>query len=595
MGKNNIRSEYVKDLLTEKDNLGAMLSESTSEAIKSFLGESVNKGLRNILSEADDSFTEEEVDDKAPEFKKNSKKDKKEKSDKDSKKKSSKKSEPKDDDDEDFDIEDKDGFDNENGFEDDTDDFDDEGDDLNDEDNEDFDDEGDDLNDEDNEDFDDEGNDLNDEDGDDFDADNDFDGNMESGEDDFEDPDDEIWDSMEEFKGEDGEYDLTGQDKDTVMKILKAMKPEDGVRVVKNDDDTYTVNDEENETEYVVELDEDEFIDGNDVEENGFDDVPNDEFDDDFNTEDFDDESDLDFGTGDEFDDVDSFEDDEFSDYPMAAECGMGECGLNETNLGYTDSYQKNTAMTMDSDDDSDNGSPIKMNAGLPRGSKNNGKRWVGNTSGKMAPYTSKTKSETLYEVELDEEGETDTTFNSGSSTSGQVPSTSEASTVAHGAHTKGLNGVSPKNRKDNGRAPHKSPMSSNENFERKIKAIMAENKELKKIANEIKRRLKENVVVNASLGKIIKLMVENSTTRDEKVNILNRFNKVKSVNESKELYETISNELKGSKKGGSKPSISSQLTEAKKTNQQIVESRLNESQDVKDMKDLITRLDKIK
>lgn len=561
MGKNNIRSEYVKDLLTEKDNLGAMLSESTSEAIKSFLGESVNKGLRNILSEADDSFTEEEVDDKAPELKKDSKKDKKKKPGKKSgetaKKKSDEKDGPKDDD-EDFEIEVKDEFD------DDTDDEEEEIDIVDDEDGE-------------------------SEEEDDFETGDDFDADMESGDEDFDNSDDEVWDSIEDFKGEDGEYDLTGQDKDTVMKVLKAMKPEDGVRIVKNDDETYTVDDEENGTEYVVELDEDDFMDGNDVEEDEFDDMADDGLDgnvptdleDDFDSEDYDD---LDFGTG---------EDDELDGYPMAAECGIGECGLNETNLGYTDNYQRNTAMTMDSDNGDDEGRPIKMNAGLPRGSRNNGKRWVGNTSGKMAPYTSKTKSETLYEVELEEDDmNTDTTFNSSSAT---TPSTSEASTVGHGTHTKGLNGASPRNRKEYGRAPHKSPMSSNENFERKVKAIMAENKELRKIAKEIKRQLKENVVVNASLGKIIKLMVENSTTRDEKVNILNRFNKVKSVNESKELYETISNELKGSKRGGSKPSIQSQLTEAKKTNQQIVENRLNESQDVKEMKDFITRLDAIK
>ena len=503
MGKKNIRSEYVKNLLAEKDNLGAMLSESTSEAIKSFLGESVNKGIRNILSEAEDSFTEEEVDDKTPEFTK-----------KDSKKDGDKKSEKKTDKEFETDIEEVEETETEDGDEFDIED-------------EEFDSEEEEPN-----------TDDKDSEDDDNETEEDFetDIDMEGGEDDS---DDEVWDSIEDFKGEDGEYDLTGQDKDTVMKVLKAMKPEDGVRIVKNDNGTFNVEDEEDGTEYVVELELD----------------------------------------------------DDFEDEPMAAECGVEECDLNEEDLGYTDDYQHNTAMTMDSDNGDDEGRPIKMNAGLPRGSKNNGKRWVGDTNGKMKPYsTSKpTKTEQIFEVELDEDDlDTDTTFN-------EEPSVEEASTVSHSTHTVGLKGVSPENRSEYGRAPHKSPKTSNENFERKVKAIMAENRELKKIANEIKKRLQENVVVNASLGKIIKLMVENSTTKDEKVNILNRFNKVKSVNESKELYETISNELKSSRNGNAKPSISNQITEAKKTKQQIVESRVNESTDVQEMKDFINRLDKIK
>lgn len=599
MTKKNIRSEYVKNLLAEKDNLGAMLSESTSEAIKSYLGESVNKGLRNILSEAEDSFTEEEVDDATPKLKKNSKKDAEKDSKKSTKKgkseKPTEKSEKEDEEEEvTVDITDDEG--NDDGSDDD--------DNFDYEDDEEFDIE-------DNDDFesdDDEGNDTDD---DDFDSENDFEGeddfddnsDMESG--DYDDgSEDEVWNSVEQFMGEDGEYDLTGQDKDTVMKVLKVMKPEDGVRIVQKGDGMYELDDENNDVEYVISLNENEIGDEDEM------DVENDyTFDDNGDLEDVHSEEDFFDDEGDEFERSEDFDvedipnedgfgsedydfdengdelDDEFD--PMD-----DECCLNEDDLGYDPHYGQNkTAMTMPSDSDDDNGSKIKMNAGLPKGSKNNGQRWVGNTNGKMAPYSNKT--ETLYEVELEEDDlNTDTTFNNNSTS---MPSTNEASTVANGAHTKGLVGSSPKNRVDNNRAPHKSgAKKSNENFERKVKAIMAENKELRKIATEIKKRLEENVVVNASLGKIIKLMVENSTTKDEKVNILNRFNKVKSVKESKELYESISSELKRSHKNNNSPMVGAQITEAKKTGQQIVENRLNESSDVKAMRDFIERLDRI-
>ena len=550
MTKKNIRSEYVKNLLAEKDNLGAMLSESTSEAIKSYLGESVNKGIKNILSEAEDSFTVEEVDDTTPKVKKDSEKETKEsKKDKNQEKN----------DDENISIE----VDN-------LDDFDDKNDDYEDDDSKTEDEPKGEL----------ETNDESEEE--EFES-NSYD-ELESG--DYEDDsDDEVWNSIDQFKGEDGEYDLTGQDKDTVLKVLKVMKPEDGVRIVKNDNGTYELNDENNDVEYIISLNENEDTDYSEMNVEGNYEVNNNDldFDEEIEVEDVPNEDG--FGS-EEFDFDEEFQENDDNLEPMDDEC------LNEDDMGYDPHYGQNkTAMTMPSDTDDNNGSQIKMNAGLPKGNKNNGQRWVGNTNGKMSPYSK--ESETLYEVELEEDDlDTDTTFNADENT----PSTNEASTVANGAHTKGLVGSSPKNRVDNNRAPHKSGAKmSNENFERKVKAIMAENKELKKIATEIKKQLKENVVVNASLGKIIKLMVENSTTRDEKINILNRFNNVKTVKEGKQLYESISSELKLSNKNNTKSQMfGNQITEAKKTKQEIVENKLNESSDVKAMREFIERLDKI-
>ena len=57
---------------------------------------------------------------------------------------------------------------------------------------------------------------------------------------------------------------------------------------------------------------------------------------------------------------------------------------------------------------------------------------------------------------------------------------------------------------------------------------------------------LKEAAVTNVNLGGIIKLISENSTTKEEKRDIINRFtNEVHTIEESKSLYKTISNELK--------------------------------------------------
>ena len=50
-------------------------------------------------------------------------------------------------------------------------------------------------------------------------------------------------------------------------------------------------------------------------------------------------------------------------------------------------------------------------------------------------------------------------------------------------------------------------------------------------------------------MGQVIKLLVNETTTANEKKTILERFNNVKTIKEGKTLYETIKRELNESKK----------------------------------------------
>jgi YVTN family beta-propeller protein len=119
-----------------------------------------------------------------------------------------------------------------------------------------------------------------------------------------------------------------------------------------------------------------------------------------------------------------------------------------------------------------------------------------------------------------------------------------------------------------------------------------AENKELKNIAAQLKQQLSEAVLINASLAKVIRLVTENATSRDEKINILNRFNKVKSLNECKSLYTQISAELANAHSVNNNL-LNKQLTEAKGQNKNmIVETNmLNQSEDLRQILDLNERL----
>ena len=97
-------------------------------------------------------------------------------------------------------------------------------------------------------------------------------------------------------------------------------------------------------------------------------------------------------------------------------------------------------------------------------------------------------------------------------------------------------------------------------------------------------------------MAKVVKLVTENSTTRDEKINILNRFNKVNNLKESRELYETISSELQQAHSVNNR-GLNNTLTEVKGQNKNLIveTNMLAQSEDLKQILDLQKRLMKIK
>ena len=60
----NIRSEYIKNLLEDKEALQSQMEGITESTIKSLLEDKVKDNLRQIISEDANAFEEEEVEDK---------------------------------------------------------------------------------------------------------------------------------------------------------------------------------------------------------------------------------------------------------------------------------------------------------------------------------------------------------------------------------------------------------------------------------------------------------------------------------------------------------------------------------------------------
>ena len=455
-----VRSEYIKKMMAESHNLEDKLKDVAQSTINSILEEKTNKNLRQILSEDEDSFSEEEVDDDVTLGS--------------------------------SDASDEEGASTEVG--------------------------------------------------------------STAGDDSA---DDSEWDDLEKYKDEDGEYDLRSMDKDELVKVLKVMSPDDAVRIVKNDDDTLTVTDESNDEEYELELDDDMNEFGDDDEEieieiGG---------DDDFDGDDVDGEEDIEIVPDD---------DDEF------------EVELDESNLGYTDNYQKKTAMTTpDNHEPADPKSTYSMDGGVPTGTE---KPWVGPK--KKSPYDDDVNEGCENECGYIEEGGHTVTQDGPYSRGDSKTWTNDAShkTPRNGSRA----GVKEKGTADN------MYSDVSESIKKKANQIFLENKQLKALMGKLQNQVNEAIVVNQSLANVIKIINENATTVNEKKDILRRFNECTTREDSNKLYAVISEELKREGKTHSNVAgtINSQLSESR---DRAVETPMFKSQDLSDTLNFMSRLDAIK
>ena len=92
------------------------------------------------------------------------------------------------------------------------------------------------------------------------DAEEDLDADVDSIEDEESGEDADLWNDLEKCKSADGEYDCRGMDDGNLLKVLKAMGPEDGIRVMSNGDGTVEVEVDgdliDGQQEFVIDLDD---------------------------------------------------------------------------------------------------------------------------------------------------------------------------------------------------------------------------------------------------------------------------------------------------------------------------------------------------
>jgi hypothetical protein len=79
---------------------------------------------------------------------------------------------------------------------------------------------------------------------------------------------------------------------------------------------------------------------------------------------------------------------------------------------------------------------------------------------------------------------------------------------------------------------------------ESELQSLREKNEEYRKALNLFRTKLNEVAVFNSNLAYATRLFTEHSTTKQEKINILKRFDGVETIKESKNLYRSIKDEL---------------------------------------------------
>jgi hypothetical protein len=128
------------------------------------------------------------------------------------------------------------------------------------------------------------------------------------------------------------------------------------------------------------------------------------------------------------------------------------------------------------------------------------------------------------------------------------------------------------------------------------IQTLREKNEEYRKALNIFREKLNEVAVFNSNLAYATRLFTEHTTTKQEKINILRRFDDVESLKESKSLYSSIKNELNTT---NSTQSVVTESIErigkspASGSSQNLIESKTYENPQFLRMKDIMQKIQK--
>jgi hypothetical protein len=128
----------------------------------------------------------------------------------------------------------------------------------------------------------------------------------------------------------------------------------------------------------------------------------------------------------------------------------------------------------------------------------------------------------------------------------------------------------------------------------KEVQILREKNEEYRKALNIFRNKLNEVAVFNSNLAYATRLFTEHSTSKQEKINILRRFDSVETIKESKNLYQSLKNELSaGTKSQPMNESLENKIAKAPSTGSAVnlIESKTYENPQFLRMKDLMAKL----
>jgi len=126
------------------------------------------------------------------------------------------------------------------------------------------------------------------------------------------------------------------------------------------------------------------------------------------------------------------------------------------------------------------------------------------------------------------------------------------------------------------------------------LQMLRAKNEEYRKALNLFRDKLNEVAIFNSNLAYATRLFTEHSTSKQEKINILRRFDSAETLKESKALYKTIKDELsQGTKATPITESIERVIEREPQSGSAVnlIESKTYENPQFLRMKDIMSKI----
>jgi hypothetical protein len=486
------------------------------------------------------------------------------------------------------------------------------------------------------------------------------DDDMDLEDDDIDDEDDDIDDEDEDMgvnmgldvDDEEETIDMRGASDEDVAVVFSKMGKNDKVSIEKIGD-YYDLKDTENDTEYIIKLnesDEDEFGSmrgryfGDEEEEDEFGPIMGSTFDDEEDDEDrfgsmmgstFDDEDRFGSMMGSTFDDEDRFgsmkggrfdDEDRFGSMKggrfgrepeetiyeleigeeMEGDVGLGE-DLDEMymdeDMSYEDlgemyvdedmTYEDLDEMFVEEESEVDFESLPKMN--LNKYKVHESKQKTGSAS--KFKYSKKPNQEGGFDTKMKEgskrygkSGKANFDYDNEDPNSEIVMKIVNKITKGKKIETKEASRTLANNRK-----VKRNLMASPSQLKEEVEVLREKNDEYRKALDLFRTKLNEVAVFNSNLAYATRLFTEHSTTKPEKINILRRFDNVESLKESKNLYQILKGELSNNNLSDNSinESFNRTVTKSPSTGSSVnlIESKTYENPQFLRMKDLMGKI----